>query len=64
MLDSLPELNEEDFTPNSWSVYEKAKADAEELVNDEDALEVEVEPAKQALRDAIRLDDAGGHQHN
>ena len=54
LLDSLPELNEEDFTPNSWSVYEKAKADAEELVNDEDALEVEVEPAKQALRDAIQ----------
>ena len=53
LLDLLPDLNEEDFTPNSWEAYEKAVTDAEALVDDEDALETEVEPAKQALQDAI-----------
>ena len=54
LLALLPDLNEEDFTPNSWGAYEKAIADAEALVDDEDALETEVEPAKQALQDAIK----------
>ena len=53
LLDALPELNAEDFTPNSWAAYEMAITEAEALVSNEDALKDEVEDAKKALKDAV-----------
>ncbi len=52
-LESIQELNKDDYTADSWAVLEQAVAAAQAVLQDKDATQADVDAAAQALLEAI-----------